>query len=71
MAGSLGFTYQEIIELQDKACKSGTFSPTDAVLTIWEQREPNCTVDKLVNILREIGRLDVVQDLGYSITLES
>lgn len=71
VAGSLGFTHAEILELQDKACRSVTFSPTDAVLSIWEQREPNCNIDKLVNILRELGRLDVVQDLGYSITLES
>lgn len=71
VAGSLGFTHVEILELQDKSVRSVQFSPTDEVLKIWEQRDPNCKLEKLVNILREIGRLDIVQDLGYSITLES
>jgi hypothetical protein len=71
VAGSLGFTRPEIMELDDKYHRSVNFSPTDAVLQVWEQRDPNCSLERLVNILREIGRLDLVQDLGYNIMLES
>lgn len=37
------------------------------VLSRWEQRDPQCSLERLVSILREIQRLDVVCELGYPV----
>ena len=37
------------------------------VLSRWEQRDPQCSLERLVSILREIQRLDVVRELGYPV----
>ncbi|KAL9957120.1 hypothetical protein ACROYT_G038722 [Oculina patagonica] len=71
VAGKLGFDVQEIKSLDDKAQKCPNFSPMEHVLTKWEQRDPGCSLDRLVSILRDIERLDVVSDLGFPVDLES
>ncbi|XP_048576261.1 uncharacterized protein LOC116618546 isoform X2 [Nematostella vectensis] len=67
LAGALNFTINEITEIQDRAHRCCDFSPTDVVLHRWEERGRDFGMDRLVCILRDMGRLDVVQDLGYSI----
>ena len=37
------------------------------VLSRWEQRDPQCSLERLVSILRQIQRLDVVGELGYPV----
>ena len=71
VAGHLGFRVDEIKSFDDKAQKCANFSPMEQVLTIWEQRDTGCSLDRLVGILREIQRLDIVSDLGFSVDLES
>ncbi|XP_031567281.1 uncharacterized protein LOC116302193 isoform X2 [Actinia tenebrosa] len=70
MANALGFTREEIDLLVSKYHRNVHFSPTDEILQSWEQRDPNCSLQRLVNILRELERLDIVQDLGYCIEPE-
>lgn len=71
VAGKLGFDTQEIKIIDDKARRCPNFSPMENVLITWEQRDPGCSLDRLVNILREIQRLDVVSDLGFPVDFES
>ena len=63
VASRLEFTNDEILRLEDKSYKSHTFSPMKYVLNTWEQRDPSCSVDRLVEILHEVERTDIVQDL--------
>ena len=42
----------------------------DHVLSVWEQRDPECSLERFVSILQEIERLDVVMDLGFPVDLE-
>lgn len=67
----LGFQLDEIKSIEDKAQRCPNFSPMEHILTTWEQRDPGCSLDRLVSILRDIQRLDVVNDLGFSVDLES
>lgn len=71
VADRLGFNTQEIKSIDDKAQRCPNFSPMESVLTTWEQRDSGCSLDRLVNILQDIQRLDVVSDLGFPVDLES
>ena len=71
VAGHLDFHMEEIKSLDDKAQRCPNFSPMEHVLSTWEQRDPGCSLDKLVSILRDIQRPDIVSDLGFSVDLES
>lgn len=72
VAGQLNlFSVDEIKTIEDKVYRCFKFSPMDHVLTTWEQRDPGCSLERLVSILRDIQRLDVVCDLGYPVDLES
>ena len=72
VAGQLNlFSVDEIKTIEDKVYRCFKFSPMDHVLTTWEQRDPGCSLERLVSILRDIKRLDVVCDLGYPVDLES
>lgn len=71
VAGHLGFHVEEINSLDDKAQKCPNFSPMERVLTTWEQRDPECSLDRLVGILQDIQRPDIVSDLGFSVDVES
>ena len=37
------------------------------VLSRWEQRDPQSSLERLVSILRQIQRLDVVGEVGYPV----
>ena len=66
VAGLLGFSVSEIHQLEDKSLRSVFFSPMDNVLSIWEQRDPECSLERLVSILHQIQRFDVVEELGFA-----
>ena len=70
VAGQLQFSLDEIKTVEGMTHRCLNFSPMDYVLTAWEQRDPGCSLDTLVNILRDIKRLDVVSDLGFPVDLE-
>lgn len=59
------FSADDIKTIENKAHRSLTFSPTDHILSVWTQADPLCSMDKLVNILKEIQRPDIVMDLGF------
>lgn len=66
VAGKLGiFSADDIKTIENKAHRRLDFSPMDYVLSVWTQRDPSCSIDKLVNILRDIQRPDIVMDLGF------
>lgn len=72
VAGHLGvFPADEIKFIENKAHRSVNFSPMDYVLSVWEQRDPSCCIERLVSILKEIQRHDIVMDLGFPEDLES
>lgn len=57
VAEAMGFTYLEI--KNHEASKS----PTEAVLEDWRARSTDATVGKLLSILTEVDRMDIVEDL--------
>ncbi|XP_072235013.1 myeloid differentiation primary response protein MyD88 [Leuresthes tenuis] len=61
VAETMGFTYLEIKNYE--ACKD----PTKAVLENWQARTADATVGKLLSILAQVERKDVVEDLRASI----
>lgn len=63
VASKLEFTNDEILQLEDKSHKCHTFSPMKYVLNTWEQRDPSCSVTRLFEILHEVERTDIAQDL--------
>ena len=66
VAGKLGiFSADDIKTIENKAHRSLDFSPMDYVLSVWTQRDPSWSIDKLVSILKEIQRPDIVMDLGF------
>lgn len=66
VAGKLGiFSADDIKTIENKAHRSLNFSPMEYVLSVWTQRDPSCSIDKLVNILKDIQRHDIVMDLGF------
>lgn len=66
VAGKLGiFSADDIKTIENKAHRSLDFSPMEYVLSVWTQRDPSCSIDKLVNILKDIQRHDIVMDLGF------
>ena len=72
VAGQLGvFPADEIKSIEDKVHRCLKFSPMDHVLSVWEQRDPECSLERFVSILQEIERFDVVMDLGFPVDLES
>ena len=71
VAGQLEFTLEEIKSIEDKAHRCHTFSPMEHVLSTWEQRDPLCSLDRLVSILRDIKQFDAVSDLGFPVDSES
>ena len=65
VAGRLEFSVEDINGIENlQHCWYG-FSPMENVLLRWEQRDPQCSLERLVSILREGQRLDVVCELGY------
>ena len=72
VAGQLGFfPADKIKSIEDKVHRCLKFAPMDHVLSVWEQRDPECSLERFVSILQEIERLDVVMDLGFPVDLES
>ncbi|KAJ8010951.1 hypothetical protein DPEC_G00080480 [Dallia pectoralis] len=59
VAENMGFTYLEIKNYEE--CQN----PTRKVLEDWQSRCPGATVGKLLSILDEVDRTDVVEDLGH------
>jgi len=70
VAAQLEFSADEIKTIEDKSHRCLKFSPMDYVLTTWEQKDPGCSLERLVSILQQLQRLDVVCDLGFSVDLE-
>ena len=56
LAGQMGFSYEEILNLRCDV------DPVISIIRQWE-RQPDATIDKLLSFLREIGRFDVIEDL--------
>lgn len=71
VAGQLGFSFEEIKGIEDRALRCVTFSPMEEVLTTWEQRDPESSLERLINVLREVQRLDVISDLGFPVDSET
>ena len=67
VAGQLEFSVEDINDIEDLAYRRHGFSPMENVLLRWEQRDPQCSLERLVSILRGIQRLDVVCELGYPV----
>lgn len=61
MAEAMGFTYLEIKNYEPSK------NPTGTVLEEWQARVSDATVGKLVSILVEVERNDIVEDLRPSI----
>ncbi|KAM8823390.1 myeloid differentiation primary response protein MyD88 [Spinachia spinachia] len=57
VAEEMGFNYLEIKNYE------GTKSPTESVLEDWQARCTDATVGKLLSILEEVERRDIVEDL--------
>ncbi|XP_076617714.1 myeloid differentiation primary response protein MyD88 [Chaetodon auriga] len=57
VAEAMGFTYLEIKNHE------ASRSPTEAVLEDWRARSTDATVGKLLSILTEVDRKDIVEDL--------
>uniref|UniRef100_UPI0037E739B0 myeloid differentiation primary response protein MyD88 n=1 Tax=Semicossyphus pulcher TaxID=241346 RepID=UPI0037E739B0 len=57
VAEAMGFTYLEIQNYEERK------NPTKTVLDDWQARTTDATVGKLLSILTEVERKDVVQDL--------
>lgn len=56
-AEAIGFTYLEIKNYEASP------NPTKSVLEDWQARSADATVGKLLSILTEVERLDIVEDL--------
>ena len=67
VAGRLEFSVEDINNIEYWSSCHHRFSPMEDVLSRWEQRDPQCSLERLVSILREIQRLDVVCELGYPV----
>ena len=67
VAGRLEFSVEDINNIEYRSYRDHRFSPMEDVLSRWEQRDPQCSLERLVSILREIQRLDVVCELGYPV----
>ena len=67
VAGRLEFSVEDINNIEYWSSHHHGFSPMEDVLSRWEQRDPQCSLERLVSILREIQRLDVVCELGYPV----
>ena len=70
VAGKLRFSWEEIKGIEDKAHRCPTFSPMEDVLTTWEQRDPESSLERLIRVLRDIERFDVISDLGFPVGSE-
>lgn len=57
VAEAMGFTYLEIKNYE------ASKSPTKSVLEDWQARSADATVAKLLSILTEVERFDIVEDL--------
>ena len=57
VAETMGFTYLEIKNYE------ASKSPTETVLEDWRARNTDATVGKLLSILEEVERKDIVEDL--------
>lgn len=66
VAEAMGFTYLEIRNYE--SCRS----PTEKILEDWRARSTDATVGRLLSILKEADRKDIVEDLqaliGASLT---
>ena len=67
VAGRLEFSVEDINNIEYWSYRHHGFSPMEDVLSRWEQRDPQCSLERLVSILRQIQRLDVVCELGYPV----
>lgn len=57
VAENMGFTYLEIKNYETSK------SPTEGVLEAWQARSTDATVGKLLSILTEVERNDILEDL--------
>lgn len=64
VAENMGFTYLEI-----KNCETSK-SPTSVILDVWQARSTDATVGKLLEILADLDRKDVIEDLRPLIDLD-
>ena len=62
LAGLMGFTYEEILDLE---CDQ---DPVESVIRQWE-RQSNATIEKLLKFLEELERLDAIEDLQPFISM--
>jgi hypothetical protein len=64
VAGVLGLTQREVQVLENRASRD----PCDALLNCWAERDPGATVRELVNKLRQLERLTLVNFIEAKIT---
>lgn len=64
LAGQMGFSYEEILNLRCDV------DPVISIIRQWE-RQPDATIDKLLSFLHEIERFDVIEDLQPYISMFS
>lgn len=61
VAEAMGFSYLEIKNYESSR------NPTLSVLEDWQARSADATVAKLLSLLRQVERSDIVEDLGPAI----